>query len=195
VPRSSCHVWTAPRLVSIFGKNNVGVFNVVLTADIELQARQETANQCSGIGADISVIAQSAKCNLRTTQASILMNVKQQTSVFWRFISGVLNTLEAVNGTLRACMILPFIHSADASPTRFVHDGMVQLSALDLVPTSAVAISLGRWMTDAITFQRSQGEWTYGLILLSISLTVISSFVLNDSTGDGPACLVSVFVL
>lgn len=194
MPRSSCHVWTAPRLVLIPGKNNVDIFGVLLTEYIELQVKQEAANQCIRNGAELSVVTPSTKYCLRTTQESV-MNVKLQTSVLRRLISGVLNALEARKGTLRACMILLHIRRANASPTRFIRDGVIQLSALDLVPTSAAAISLGRWMADAVEFQRSQDRWIYGLILLSIALTVISSFVLHDSTGDGAACLGSVSVL
>jgi hypothetical protein len=92
-------------------------------------------------------------------------------------------------------MILPLVSRAIASPTHFVYEDVVQLSTLGLVSTFGFAIYLGRQMTDTIEFQRSQDRWISGLILLDIALTVISFSVLHDSTGTGPACLVSGFAL
>jgi hypothetical protein len=96
---------------------------------------------------------------------------------------------------LRLCMILPLVRSANASPTHFVPEGVVQVSTLDFISTFGVAIHLGHRMASAIGFQLSQDGTIYGLILLSIALTGISSFTVYDSTGNGTVCLVSVFVL
>jgi len=121
--------------------------------------------------------------------------VQQQSSDLRQFIFGILPALEAIKCMLRPWMILELVRSANAHPTHFVPEGLVQLSTLDLVSNFGGAMYLGQRMASAIEFQLSQDGSICGLVLLSITLTGISSFTLYDSVGNGVACLLSVFIL
>jgi hypothetical protein len=168
----------------------------LLTATIELKAEQDRNDQSVRVGGDLTVIASQAKCNLETVPESLdKQQVQQQSSDLRRSIFGILPALEAIKYMLRPWMILELVCSANAHPTHFEPEGLVQLSALDLVPNFGGAMYLGQRMASAIGFQLSQDRSIYGLVLLSIALTGISSFTLYDSTGNGVACLFLVFIL
>ena len=96
---------------------------------------------------------------------------------------------------LRPWMMSVLVGSASARSTHFAPEGLVQLSALDLVSSFGEAMYLGQQMAAAIEFQFSQDGSIYGLVLLSIALTGISSFTLYDSTGNGVAYLLAVFIM
>jgi hypothetical protein len=168
----------------------------LLTATTELRAEQDRNDQSIKVGGEFTVIASQAKCNLETVSESLhKQQVQQQSSDLRRSIFGILPALEAIKCMLRPWMILELVCSANAHPTHFEPEGLVQLSAQGLVSKFGGAMYLGQRMASTIGFQLSQDGSIYGLVLLSIALTGISSFTLYDSTGNGVACLLSVFIL